>query len=198
LLGKPSLTGGAQCTKTAAALNAAIQEFRGPGTAQANVACAFGGLLYDASDCAAIATTLNALTGDWINNGGFRNCEITSPTTSPTSSATSTGTSTGTTTLTTRTTATTTLACIEKCSQIVLTTDGGDEQACNDGLNWLHRVLEGCGIGLNAACSSDEADMLFTSDQGVGACPGLDDAVNTVIEAFVSSNQTTDFSCIEF
>ena len=78
---------GRTCTDTAAAINVALREFRGPETTpgehQARVGCAFGGRLYAISGCNAVAGTLAAMTTAF-RLGGFSKCSVTTPTTSPT------------------------------------------------------------------------------------------------------------------
>jgi hypothetical protein len=77
-----AITESAACPSTVAAINAAVDEFRGPAGEDAALECAFGGMFYAASGCADIAASLNAM-AEAFEAGGFQACEVTTPTTSP-------------------------------------------------------------------------------------------------------------------
>ena len=64
------------CSNTKTALNAAIKEFRGPGSDDETLACAFSKFFYHADACAAAAATLNDMT-EAFRDGGFQSCEVT-------------------------------------------------------------------------------------------------------------------------
>ena len=98
------------CQATAAVLSAALTEFRGPFGTATSVECLGAGFKFtDAAQCQAAAATMNAMTAAHAG-GGFKNCEVTTPTTTPTTTTTQTtsGTSTATSTPTTTTTPITT------------------------------------------------------------------------------------------
>lgn len=98
------------CQSTAGVLSTALTEFRGPAGTATSVQCLGAGFKFnDEAQCQAAAETMNAMTAAHAD-GGFRNCEVTTPTTSPTTTTTATTsqTSTHSTTPTTTTTATTT------------------------------------------------------------------------------------------
>eukprot|EP00039_Didymoeca_costata_P024318 m.349305 g.349305 ORF g.349305 m.349305 type:complete len:255 (-) comp41812_c0_seq1:559-1323(-) len=89
--------------QTCTTLNYIIDEFRGPARIQneSSVICGTGGFLIDENDCLQATNDLNSILREFLN-GGFVNCEKTTPT----SSATTTGTTTPTTTLTSTTSST--------------------------------------------------------------------------------------------
>jgi len=96
--GSVALSGKAGCTAIAAALNAAVKEFRGPdGAAFSPVKCGIEDTLYVADKCTEVAGTLNAMNEAFMA-GGFQGCEVTTPTTTRTTTLTTTLTTTPTTT----------------------------------------------------------------------------------------------------
>ena len=84
----------ASCSNTAIALNAALAEYRGPGSSNGDFTCTMGTYLVgtSADSCAAQATTLNSMMQAYTD-GSFRECSITTPTTSATTSPTTSHTS---------------------------------------------------------------------------------------------------------
>ena len=80
IIGSLPVVASNSCAGTAAAINAALREFRGPAGDDETVECAFGEMLYDSTACEETVATLNAMI-EAFSSGGFQNCEVTTPTT---------------------------------------------------------------------------------------------------------------------
>jgi hypothetical protein len=64
-LGFAAVSEATSCEATALAINAAVQEFRGPSTAPSTLQCALGSMFYTEDDCEEIVATLNEMTEAW-------------------------------------------------------------------------------------------------------------------------------------